>query len=421
MTNAFLNSTSDLSQSDPEIAAVLRAELARQRNHLELIASENIVSEAVLQAQGSVLTNKYAEGYVGKRYYGGCEEVDVAESLAIDRAKELFSAGYVNVQPHSGSQANQAAFFALLQPGDTILGMDLNCGGHLTHGMKINMSGKWFKVAAYGVDPKTHAINYDEVLALALEHKPKVIIAGYSAYYHTLDFQKFRTIADEVGAYLMVDMAHFSGLVAAGYHPNPLPYADVVTTTTHKTLRGPRGGMLLSNNEKLYKALNSALFPGIQGGPLLHVIAAKAVAFKEALDPSFKVYIKNVLANIQVLGRVLQDAGYALIGGGTVNHMLLVDLRPHGLQGSLAEKALEKAGIVVNKNSLPFDTAPPTITSGIRIGSPAMTTRGMGAAEFETIGHLMIEVLESLKTGKEHQVLQSVEALCGRFPIYPGL
>jgi len=421
MTNAFLNSTTDLSQADPEIAAVLRAELARQRNHLELIASENIVSEAVLQAQGSILTNKYAEGYVGKRYYGGCEEVDVAESLAIDRAKELFSAGYVNVQPHSGSQANQAAFFALLQPGDTILGMDLNCGGHLTHGMKINMSGKWFKVAAYGVDPKTHAINYDEVRALALEHKPKVIIAGYSAYYHTLDFQKFRAIADEVGAYLMVDMAHFSGLVAAGYHPNPLPYADVVTTTTHKTLRGPRGGMLLSNNEKLYKALNSAVFPGIQGGPLLHVIAAKAVAFKEALDPSFKVYIKNVLANIQVLGRVLQDAGYALIGGGTVNHMLLVDLRPHGLQGSLAEKALEKAGIVVNKNSLPFDTAPPTITSGIRIGSPAMTTRGMGAAEFETIGHLMIEVLESLKTGKEHQVLQSVEALCGRFPIYPGL
>ncbi len=416
-----------MSASDAAVFAAIDQELARQRDQIELIASENIVSEAVLRAQGSVLTNKYAEGYAGRRYYGGCEHVDTVEDLAVERAKQMFDCGYVNVQPHSGSQANQSVLLALLQPGDTILGMDLASGGHLTHGARPNLSGKWFNAVTYGVREDDCLIDYDAVEALALEHKPKMIIAGGSAYSRVIDFARFREIADKVGAYLHVDMAHFAGLVAGGVHPNPLPHAHVVTTTTHKTLRGPRGGMVLTNDETIAKKINSAVFPGLQGGPLMHVIAAKAIAFGEALTPEFKTYSKNVVRNCQVMADTLVNAGYAVVSGGTDTHLALIDLRPKGVKGKYAEHALERANITCNKNGIPFDTEKFTITSGIRIGSPAGTSRGFGVTEFKLIGELMAEVLDALGSSRkgdaavEASVRARVAELTKAFPLYPNL
>ena len=415
-----------LNEADPELQAGIRHELERQQRQIELIASENIVSRAVLEAQGSVLTNKYAEGYPGRRYYGGCEYVDVAERLAIDRAKRLFGCSFANVQPHSGAQANQAVFMALMQPGDTFLGMSLAAGGHLTHGAPANQSGKWFKPVAYGVRPDTHRIDYDEVQALAEAHRPKVIIAGGSAYPRAIDFARFRTIADSVGAYFWVDMAHFAGLAAVGAYPTPLPHAHVVTTTTHKTLRGPRGGMVLSNDEEIGKKINSAVFPGLQGGPLMHVIAAKAVAFGEALQPSFKTYAYAVVENAKILAQTLVERGLAIVSGGTDSHLMLVDLRPKGLTGKDAEASLERAGMTCNKNGIPFDPEKPTITSGIRLGTPAGTTRGFGPAEWAEIGHLIGDVLDALaahrddNSAAETRARQRVAELCDRFPVYPG-
>ena len=415
-----------LADSDAEVLAGITGELHRQQAEIELIASENIVSRAVLEAQGSVLTNKYAEGYPGRRYYGGCEFVDVVEQLAIDRAKRLFGCAFANVQPHSGAQANQAVFLALLQPGDTILGMTLAAGGHLTHGAPPNLSGKWFNAIGYGVRREDALIDYDEVVRLAREHRPKMIIAGGSAYPRIIDFPRFRAIADEVGAYLMVDMAHFAGLVAGGAHPSPLPHAHVVTTTTHKTLRGPRGGMILSMDEDLGKKINSAVFPGLQGGPLMHVIAGKAVAFGEALRPSFAQYADAVVANARVLADTLVKRGLAIVSGGTDTHLMLVDLRPKGTTGRDAEKALERAFITCNKNGIPFDPAKPMVTSGVRLGTPACTTRGFGPAEFARVGELIGDVLEDLAKGPESNgaaeaaVRAEVEALTARFPIYPA-
>jgi glycine hydroxymethyltransferase len=399
--------------------------MGRQRNQIELIASENIASKAVLEVQGSVLTNKYAEGYPGRRYYGGCEHVDIAESLAIERVKKLYDCAYANVQPNSGSQANQAVMTALIKPGDTILGMSLAAGGHLTHGAKPNQSGKWFNAVQYGVREDDHLIDYDEVESLAKEHKPHLIIAGGSAYPRIIDFKRFREIADAVGAYLLVDMAHISGLVAGGAHPSPLPYADAVTTTTHKTLRGPRGGLILSNNEDLGKKFNSAIFPGIQGGPLMHVIAAKAVAFGEALQPDYKVYIQQVVQNAKALADTLVGHGFDIVSGGTDNHLVLVDLRPKGLTGDVAEAAMERAFITCNKNGVPFDPAPPMVTSGVRLGTPAGTTRGFGVAEFQKVGDLIARVLDAVAANggdavpeEEAALRAEVEALCARFPIY---
>ena len=421
ISNEYFRST--LAERDPELYAAIGRELSRQQNQIELIASENIVSRAVLEAQGSVLTNKYAEGYPGKRYYGGCEFVDQAENLAIERAKKLFGCSEAIVQPHSGSQANQCVFMALMQPGDCFLGMDLSAGGHLTHGGKANQSGKWFRPVHYGVRPDDCLIDFDQVARLAQEHKPKVIIAGGSAYSRFIDFGKFREIANSVGAKLMVDMAHFAGLVAAGVYPTPVGVADVVTTTTHKTLRGPRGGMVLTNDEDLAKKIRSALFPGIQGGPLMHVVAAKAVAFGEALQPEFKDYARQVIVNAKALASTLVEAGYAVVSGGTDTHLALIDLRPKGVKGNAAEQSLEAAGMTCNKNGVPFDPEKPTVTSGIRVGSPAGTTRGFGAAEFRDIGLLMAEVLDAHAAGgdiaaKEEQVAAKVRALTARFPIY---
>ena len=420
--------TEDLSTRDPALFGAIQDELGRQRDEIELIASENIVSRAVMQAQGSVMTNKYAEGYSGKRYYGGCQFVDVAEDLAISRACELFGVAYANVQPNSGSQANQGVFQALLQPGDTILGMDLASGGHLTHGAKPNQSGKWFKPVQYGVRQEDSLIDYDQVAALAREHKPKMIIAGGSAVPRQIDFAKFRAIADEVGAYLLVDMAHFAGLVAGGVHPSPFPYADVATTTTHKTLRGPRGGMILTNDEALAKKFNSAIFPGIQGGPLMHVIAGKAVAFGEALRPEFKAYAQQVILNAQALADELIKGGLDIVTGGTDTHVMLVDLRPKGVKGNATEKALGRAHITCNKNGIPFDPEKPTVTSGVRLGTPAGTTRGFAEPEFRLIGQWITEVVDGLAANGEEgnaeveaAVKAKVSALCAQFPIYPGL
>ena len=413
-----------LSERDPEVHAAIRGELTRERNQIELIASENIVSRAVLEAQGSVLTNKYAEGYPGRRYYGGCEFVDVAETLAIERAKQIFGCAFANVQPHSGSQANQQVFFALMQPGDVFLGMSLAAGGHLTHGAAPNLSGKWFKAVQYGVRKLDARIDFDEVESLAREHRPKLILAGGSAYPRIIDFARFRKIADAVGAYLMVDMAHFAGLVAGGVHPNPLEHAQVVTTTTHKTLRGPRGGMILTNDEAIAKKINSAVFPGTQGGPLMHVIAAKAVAFGEILTPEFRDYARAVRDNARVLADALLDQGVDVVSGGTDTHLMLADLRPKGLTGKAAEASLERAGITCNKNAVPFDPEKPFITSGIRLGTPAGTTRGFGPAEWRSIGAWIGEVLDGLKASPddngavEAAVRERVEALCRRFPIY---
>ncbi|MFK4445402.1 glycine hydroxymethyltransferase [Caballeronia udeis] len=413
-----------LQDRDPVISSEIVLELRRQQTQIELIASENIVSAAVMEAQGTVLTNKYAEGYPSKRYYGGCEHVDRIEALAIDRVKAIFECEYANVQPHSGAQANGAVMLALLKPGDTILGMSLDAGGHLTHGARPALSGKWFNAVQYGVDPETFRIDYDEVRRLAEAHSPKLIIAGYSAYPRALDFAKFREIADSVGAMLMVDMAHIAGIVAAGRHANPVRFADVVTSTTHKTLRGPRGGFILTNNADIAKKINSAVFPGLQGGPLMHVVAGKAVAFGEALRPEFTSYIDQVLKNAHALGEVLKLGGVNLVTGGTDNHLLLVDLRSKGLTGTQVEKALERAGITCNKNGIPFDTESPTVTSGIRLGTPAGTTRGFGTAEFGEIGTLILEVLSALEkqpTGDEiveRSVKSRVRELCSRFPIY---
>jgi len=415
----------DLTAADPELAAGVAQELHRQQSQIELIASENIVSRAVLEAQGSVLTNKYAEGYPGRRYYGGCEFVDVAERLAIERAKRLFDCGFANVQPHSGAQANQGAFMALIQPGDAILGLSLAAGGHLTHGAAPNQSGKWFKAMQYGVRAEDGRIDFDEVERKAEEHRPKLIICGGSAYPRIIDFARFRAIADKVGAYLMVDMAHFAGLVAGGVHPSPLPHAHIVTTTTHKTLRGPRGGMILTNDEAIAKKVDSAMFPGLQGGPLMHVIAAKAVAFGEALHPSFRVYAQAVVDNAKALAETLVAEGLAIVSGGTDTHLMLVDLRPLDLTGRDAEKALERAGMTCNKNGIPFDPKPPTVTSGVRLGSPAATTRGFGVEEFRQIGRWIGEVLRGLarhandNEATEQRVRQAVTALCERFPVYP--
>lgn len=415
----------NVDQTDPKIASAIGGEAHRQVDEIELIASENIVSRAVMDAQGYLLTNKYAEGYPGRRYYGGCEYVDEAEELARERAKELFDCKYVNVQPHSGSQANQAVFFALMQPGDTYLGLNLAAGGHLTHGSPVNQSGKWFNAISYGVDRESHQIDFDEVEQLAREHKPKVILAGGSAYPRQIDFAKFRKIADEVGAKLFVDMAHFAGLVAGGQHPSPLPYADVVTTTTHKTLRGPRGGMILSNDEALGKKLNSAVFPGLQGGPLMHVIAAKAVAFGEALRPSFKNYTQSVVDNAHVLSETLKDQGLDMVSGGTDTHVVLVDLRPKGLTGNVAEEILGMHNMTCNKNGIPFDPEKPMVTSGIRLGSPAGTSRGFGTTEFRKIGTLIGTVLEAQRQYQGEglmpvmdDVLEEVATLTADFPIY---
>ncbi len=420
--------TEALSSRDPELFDSITRELGRQRDEIELIASENIVSAAVMEAQGSVMTNKYAEGYPGRRYYGGCQYVDVAEQLAIDRARELFGCDFANVQPNSGSQANQGAFMALIQPGDTILGMNLASGGHLTHGAAPNQSGKWFNAIQYGVRKQDNLIDYDEVAALAMEHQPKLIIAGGSAIPRQIDFARFREIADSVGAYLMVDMAHFAGLVAAGEHPSPFPYADVATTTTHKTLRGPRGGMILTNDEAIAKKVNSAIFPGLQGGPLMHVIAAKAVAFGEALRPEFKDYQKQVRANAVALADQLMKGGLDIVTGGTDTHVMLVDLRPKGVKGNATEKALGRAHITCNKNGIPFDPEKPMVTSGIRLGTPAGTTRGFGAAEFRQIADMIVEVVDGLAANGEEgngAVEQAVKAkvadLCARFPLYPNL
>jgi glycine hydroxymethyltransferase len=417
--------SSELADSDPDIAGAIKKELGRQQHEIELIASENIVSRAVLEAQGSVMTNKYAEGYPGRRYYGGCQYVDIAETVAIDRAKKLFDCSFANVQPHSGAQANQAVFFALLQPGDTFMGLNLAAGGHLTHGSPANQSGKWFKVMPYGVRRDDHRIDMDELERLALEARPKLIIAGGSAYPRVIDFKRFRAIADRIGAIFMVDMAHFAGLVAGGVHPNPLEHAHVVTTTTHKTLRGPRGGMILSRDEDLGKKINSSVFPGLQGGPLMHVIAAKAVAFGEALRPEFKSYARQVVDNAKALAASMIDGGTDIVSGGTDTHLMLVDLRPKKLSGKAAEAALGRAFITCNKNGIPFDPEKPTVTSGIRLGTPACTTRGFGTAEFREVGRLIIEVLDGLaKNGEEgnaqveQSVKQKVLALTDRFPIY---
>jgi glycine hydroxymethyltransferase len=418
--------TASLKERDPDLFKAIGDELHRQQDQIELIASENIVSRAVLEAQGSVLTNKYAEGYPGRRYYGGCEFVDVAEAIAIERAKKLFDCAFANVQPHSGAQANQGAFMALLQPGDTFMGLNLAAGGHLTHGSPANQSGKWFKVAPYTVRPDTLTIDMDEVEKLAHEHKPKLILAGGSAYPRFWDFARFRKIADSIGAYFMVDMAHFAGLVAAGVHPSPLPHAHVVTTTTHKTLRGPRGGMILSNDEEIGKKINSAVFPGLQGGPLMHVIAAKAVAFGEALQPEFKLYAKQVIDNAKALAETLVKGGFAITTGGTDNHLMLVDLRPKKLNGKISEASLEHAGITCNKNGIPYDTEKPTITSGVRLGTPAATTRGFGVEEFREVGKMIVRVLDALAANPqnngavEQEVRRDVSALCKRFPIYAG-
>ncbi len=420
--------TEALASRDPELYKSITDELGRQRHEIELIASENIVSAAVMEAQGSVMTNKYAEGYPGRRYYGGCQYVDVAENLAIDRAKELFGCEFANVQPNSGSQANQGVFNALLQPGDTILGMSLDAGGHLTHGAKPNQSGKWFNAIQYGVRKQDSLLDYDQVQALGDELKPKMIIAGGSAIPRQIDFAKMREIADSVGAFLMVDMAHFAGLVAAGEHPSPFPYADVATTTTHKTLRGPRGGMILTNNEEIAKKVNSAIFPGIQGGPLMHVIAAKAVAFGEALRPEFKTYQKQVRANAAALADQLMKGGLDIVTGGTDTHVMLVDLRPKGVKGNATEKALGRAHITCNKNGIPFDPEKPMVTSGIRLGTPAGTTRGFGEAEFRQIADWIVEVVDGLAANGEDgnaeveaEVKAKVEALCQQFPLYPNL
>jgi glycine hydroxymethyltransferase len=417
--------SADLGSVDPAVAAAVRAEMRRQQDGIELIASENIVSAAVLEAQGSVLTNKYAEGLPGKRYYGGCGEVDVIERLAIERACKLFDCGFANVQPHSGAQANEAVFLALLQPGDTILGMSLAAGGHLTHGAAPNISGKWFHAVQYGVRREDGLLDYEELEALARAEKPKLIIAGGSAYPRVIDFARIRAVADEVGARFMVDMAHFAGLVAAGVYPSPLPHAHVVTTTTHKTLRGPRGGMILTNDEALAKKFNSAVFPGLQGGPLMHVIAAKAVAFGEALRPEFRAYSRAVVENAAVLAEVLQQRGLDVVTGGTDSHLLLVDLRPKRVTGRAAEASLERAGITANKNAIPFDPEKPAVTSGIRLGSPAATTRGFGVAEFRVVGEMIDEVIEGLSRSNdgandavETAVAARVRALCARFPIY---
>ncbi len=420
--------TETLASRDPEIAQAITDELGRQRHEIELIASENIVSAAVLEAQGSVLTNKYAEGYPGRRYYGGCEFADVAENLAISRAKELFSCGFANVQPNSGSQANQGVFQALLQPGDTILGMSLDAGGHLTHGARPNQSGKWFNAVQYGVRQQDQQIDYDQIQALATEHSPKMIIAGGSAIPRIIDFARMREIADSVGAYLLVDMAHFAGLVAAGIYPSPFPHAHVATTTTHKTLRGPRGGMILTNDEAIAKKVNSAIFPGIQGGPLMHVIAGKAVAFGEALRPEFKTYQEQVVKNAQALADQLMKGGLDIVTGGTDSHLMLVDLRPKGVKGNATEDALGRANITCNKNGIPFDPEKPAVTSGIRLGSPAGTTRGFGEAEFRQIADWIVEVTEGLAENGpegnaevEAKVRGEVEELCKRFPLYPSL
>ncbi|QNN66067.1 serine hydroxymethyltransferase [Sphingomonas rhizophila] len=417
--------TETLGSADPDVAAAIKSELTREQTQIELIASENIVSRAVLEAQGSVLTNKYAEGYPGRRYYQGCAPSDAVETLAIERAKKLFNCGFANVQPHSGAQANGAVMMALLKPNDTILGMSLAAGGHLTHGAPPAQSGKWFNAVQYGVREDDHLVDFDEVERLAKEHSPKLIIAGGSAYPRHLDFKRFREIADSVGAYLMVDMAHFAGLVAAGEHPTPFGHAHVVTTTTHKTLRGPRGGMVLTNDEAIAKKINSAVFPGLQGGPLMHVIAAKAVAFGEALEPGFKTYARAVIANAQALAARLKERGADLVAGGTDTHLALVDLRPLGVTGKDADEALERAGITCNKNGIPFDPLPPMQTSGIRVGSPAGTTRGFGEAEFREIGDMVADVLDALaKHGSagdaavEADVNARVRALCARFPIY---
>lgn len=420
--------TEPLESRDPEIFAAIRKELGRQRDEIELIASENIVSQAVLEAQGSVMTNKYAEGYPGRRYYGGCEYVDIAETLAIDRAKQLFGCEFANVQPNSGSQANQGVFQALLKPGDTILGMSLDAGGHLTHGARPNQSGKWFNAVQYGVRKQDSLLDYDEVERLAREHRPKAIIAGGSAIPRIIDFARLRQVADEVGAYLIVDMAHFAGLVAAGLYPSPFPHAHVATTTTHKTLRGPRGGMILTNDADIAKKVNSAIFPGIQGGPLMHVIAAKAVAFAEALRPEFRDYAANVVSNAQALADELMKGGLDIVTGGTDTHLMLVDLRPKGVKGNATEDALGRAHITCNKNGIPFDPEKPTVTSGVRLGSPAGTTRGFGQEEFRQIGRWIVEVLDGLAANGpegnaevQAKVAAEVKALCARFPIYPNL
>ncbi|MGR3631080.1 MAG: serine hydroxymethyltransferase [Limimaricola soesokkakensis] len=420
--------TEKLATRDPEIAKAITDELGRQRHEIELIASENIVSAAVLEAQGSVLTNKYAEGYPGRRYYGGCQFADVAENLAIDRARQLFSCEFANVQPNSGSQANQGVFQALLQPGDTILGMSLDAGGHLTHGAKPNQSGKWFNAVQYGVRQQDQQIDYDQIQALATEHQPKMIIAGGSAIPRIIDFPRMREIADSVGAYLLVDMAHFAGLVAAGIYPSPFPHAHVATTTTHKTLRGPRGGMILTNDEAIAKKVNSAIFPGIQGGPLMHVIAGKAVAFGEALRPEFKAYQEQVVKNAQALADQLMKGGLDIVTGGTDSHLMLVDLRPKGVKGNATEDALGRAHITCNKNGIPFDPEKPAVTSGIRLGSPAGTTRGFGETEFRQIADWIVEVTEGLAANGpegnaevEAKVRGEVEELCKRFPLYPEL
>ena len=419
--------TRGLAETDAEVFAGLTHELDREQNQIELIASENIVSKAVLEAQGSVFTNKYAEGYPGKRYYQGCAPSDEVETLAIERAKKLFNAGFANVQPHSGAQANGAVMLALVKPGGTILGMSLDAGGHLTHGAKAAMSGKWFNAVQFGVNPETHLIDFDEVERLAKEHRPKIIIAGGSAYPRIIDFARFRAIADEVGAIFHVDMAHFAGLVAGGVHPNPIEHAHVVTNTTHKTLRGPRGGMIMTNDEAIAKKINSAVFPGLQGGPLMHVIAAKAVAFGEALRPDFKTYAAATIANAKVLAATLHERGANLVSGGTDTHLALVDLTPLGITGRDADEALERAAITCNKNGIPNDPLPPMKTSGIRVGSPAGTTRGFGVVEFREIGHMISDVLEGLRQKGEHgdaaveaEVRLRVRELCSRFPIYPS-
>ncbi|MGI9363695.1 MAG: serine hydroxymethyltransferase [Rhizobiaceae bacterium] len=424
-SNSFGFFSSDVADTDPAIASAVGRESNRQQYEIELIASENIVSKAVLDVAGSVLTNKYAEGYPGRRYYGGCQYVDEVETLAIERACKLFDCSFANVQPNSGSQANQGVFLALANPGDTILGMSLDAGGHLTHGARPNLSGKWFNSVQYGLRESDHRIDYDQVEALALEHNPRIIIAGGSAYPRKINFERFRAIADRVGAYLLVDMAHFSGLVAAGLHPNPFPHAHAATTTTHKTLRGPRGGMILTNSSELSKKFNSAIFPGLQGGPLMHVIAGKAVAFGEALQPAFKNYCRQVVINADRLANRLSDHGFDIVSGGTENHLMLVDLRPKGIKGNEAETALERAHITCNKNGIPFDPEKPTITSGIRLGTPAGTTRGFGPSEFELIADLITRVLEGLAANGadgnqavEEQVKAEAIAICKRFPIY---
>jgi glycine hydroxymethyltransferase len=413
----------ELSIKDSQIKEILRHEHKRQESYIELIASENFTSKAVMEAQGSVLTNKYAEGYPGKRYYCGCEEVDKAENLAINRLKELFNCSYANVQPHSGSQANQSVYLALLKPGDTILGMSLDCGGHLTHGAAPNLSGKWFNPVFYSVNKDTHLIDYNEVERKALEHKPKIIIAGFSAYTRQLDFARFREIADKVGAYLMADIAHISGIIAAGFHPSPFPHAHVVTSTTHKTLRGPRGGIIMSDDPEIGKLIDKGVFPGLQGGPLMHVIAAKAVAFKEALTEDYKLYIKKVLLNAIALGNSLKDRGYDILTGGTENHIVVIDLRKQGITGKLGSSSLERAGITSNKNTVPFDDTSPFVTSGIRIGSAACTTRGFGENEFKIVGNLIADILDGLKISEENdlieqRVLEKVLDLTSKFPIY---